>query len=238
MHTTQTLLQLAAQIPTVKKFCLISSLAVVGPSADGTRLDESAPCRPLTTYAQSKIDAEQLTRDFSGKIPIVILRPPTVYGPRDRDILEMFQWIRRGIIPLIGKEEKTLSLIHGVDLARGIAEATFSERTTGNTYFISEERIYTYTELVEFISTIVHKKAIRLRFPSAAVWVLAAATELVFLPSSKTPVLNLEKARIILQPHWVCSPAKLKQDIGFETQISTHDGLLSTHDWYRNMGWL
>ncbi len=238
VQTTQTLLQLAAQIPTLKKFCLLSSLAVVGPSADGIPLDESAPHKPITTYGQSKLEAELLARDFSGKIPIVILRPAAVYGPRDPAVLEMFQWIARGIIPLIGKEEKTLSFIHAADLARGIAEATFSDRTTGNTYHISEERIHTYTELVEFIGTIMDKKAIRVRLPSFVIKAIAAATELMFLSSSKTPVLNLEKVTDLLQPHWVCSPAKIKQDIGFETHIPTFDGLLLTYNWYRQMKWI
>lgn len=238
VETTRALLRVASQVPTLKKFTLISSLAAVGPSPDGTPFDETASCNPITAYGRSKLKAEQIAEEFLDKVPCVILRPPAVYGPRDRDILEIFQWVRRGIIPLIGTTEKTLSLIHGVDLARGIIEATFSERTVGKTYFISEERIHTYSELVRFIGDIMRKKAIPLRLPSVAIWALAALTELAFLPTSKTPVLNLDKARVLLHVHWVCSPAKLKQDIGFETQISTHDGLLSTHDWYRAKGWL
>lgn len=238
VSTTETLLRAAAELRTLKKFTLLSSLTVVGPSLDGKPLDESAPYNPITWYGESKVAAEQLTKQYADRLPILILRPPAVYGPRDRDILEMFRWINRGIVPLLGKEERTLSLIHGVDLGRGIIEASFSEKTTGNTYFISEEEIHRYYDLVERISAIMHKRAIRLYFPRPLVWTLAALSELAYLPSSKTPVLNREKVKDLLQPHWVCSPAKLKQHIGFQPRIPTTEGLLSTYEWYKQHGWL
>jgi dihydroflavonol-4-reductase len=236
--TTETLLRAAENLPTLKKFTLLSSLTVVGPSPNGLPLDESAPYNPITSYGESKVAAEKLVQQYADKIPTLILRPPAVYGPRDRDILEMFRWINRGIIPLLGKEERTLSLIHGLDLARGILEASFAEQTTGKTYFISEDSIHRFVELLDTISQIMVKKTVRVRFPAWLVWTLATLSELAALPGPKAAVLNREKVRDLLQPHWVCSPAKLKQDIGFETRIPTLDGLRSTYRWYQENGWL
>ncbi|MEK6649537.1 MAG: NAD(P)-dependent oxidoreductase, partial [Bacteroidota bacterium] len=134
VETTATLLQVAEQLPHVDRFCLVSSLTVAGPSPDGTPLSEDLPVHPQTAYARSKWEAEKLCRDASSTIPVTIVRPPTVYGPRDRDVLEMFRWVRYGIHPVIGSHDKTLSLVHVRDLVRGIAAAALDPRAVGKTY--------------------------------------------------------------------------------------------------------
>ena len=84
--TTNNLLLAASQLKHVKKFCFISSLTAVGPSATGIPLNENAVCDPITAYGKSKLDAERLCKNYSDKLPIVIIRPPAVFGPRDTDI--------------------------------------------------------------------------------------------------------------------------------------------------------
>ena len=87
-------------------------------------------------------------------IPVTIVRPPTVYGPRDRDVLEMFRWVRYGIHPVIGAPDKTLSLVHVRDLVRGIAAATLHPLGAGKTYFVSNEQTYHGVQLAALPSTI------------------------------------------------------------------------------------
>lgn len=238
VQTTKVLLDVASQLSSLQKFCLVSSLTAAGPSADGTPLVETAPCRPVTEYGRSKFAAEQIAHQFRDKVPLVILRPPAVYGPRDRDILELFVWIRRGLLPTIGKPGKTLSLIHGIDLARGIIAATFHPHSTGKTYFIAEETVHKYEDLVTLASSIIGRKAISVRIPTSAVFLLATFGDLVSLFNSRTPVLNRDRARDLVQRHWVCSPARIRQDIGFRTDIPIDEGLKETYEWYRHAGWL
>ncbi|MGH2568595.1 MAG: NAD-dependent epimerase/dehydratase family protein, partial [Bacteroidota bacterium] len=122
VEATKALLAACAGNAGLRKFCHISTLSAVGPSYDGFPLDEATPCRPISVYGQTKYKAEQAVLSYSEKIPAVVLRPPTVYGPRDTDVLEMYQWVNRGIMPVISKEEKNISMIHVQDLARGILE--------------------------------------------------------------------------------------------------------------------
>jgi dihydroflavonol-4-reductase len=235
---TQAMLAAVAGNRNLKKFCHISSLAAVGPSLDGQPLTEDTPCRPISLYGRSKYEAELAVRSFSGQLPFVILRPPTVYGPRDTDVLEMFQWVKRGIMPVLSREPKKASMIHVHDLARGIIEATISHKTIGKTYFISNPPVYEVAEMVHTMSQIIGKKAISVPIPAFLVYTIAGITQLASRFTSRPSILSLDKARELMMPHWVCSPEKIRQDIGFGTSISLEVGLRGTYEWYKQRGWL
>lgn len=235
---TTSLLEAAKNNTRLKKFCLVSSLTAVGPSRDGTPLDEQTPCRPITTYGKSKLEAENICRSYSHNIPIVIIRPPAVYGPRDQDILEIFRWAVKGVMPIIGGRQKTLSFVYAPDLARAIIEATLSEKTTGETYFVADKPVYLFTDLVRRLAAIAGKKTLSLPIPPFALYSAAAVAQFFSRFSSKPSVLSIEKARDLLQMHWVCSAKKIEQHIGFTCTTPIDDGLRTTYHWYKEQGWL
>jgi nucleoside-diphosphate-sugar epimerase len=236
---TKALLEAAQSNTGLKKFCHISTLSAVGPSYDGRAIDEQAPCLPISVYGKTKAEAEKLVLQASSKLPIVVLRPPTVYGPRDTDVLEMFQWVNRGILPVLGAEDKKLSMIHVKDLARGIFEATASEKTVGETFFISNRPTYLLSEIISLMAQILGKKRARtVRIPAFLLFAVAGATQIVSKFASKPSILSLDKAREILQPHWICSAEKIKTVIGFENTITLEDGLRSTYEWYKEKDWI
>ena len=71
----------------IDRFIFLSSIASVGPNREhGILLNEQSPCRPIDPYGRSKLGAEKLLMNFFKKhgFPIVIVRPPTVYGPSGR----------------------------------------------------------------------------------------------------------------------------------------------------------
>jgi Nucleoside-diphosphate-sugar epimerases len=131
--TTNNLLLAASQLKHLKKFCFISSLTAVGPSPTGIPLNETAPCHPITAYGKSKLEAERLCKNYSEKLPIVIIRPPAVFGPRDTDILEIFKWVNHGLKPILGSSAKTLSLVYAPDLAKGIVRRSMIEPSAKHT---------------------------------------------------------------------------------------------------------
>jgi dihydroflavonol-4-reductase len=236
--STRNLLEAAATNPNLKKFCFISSLTATGPSADGKQVDEDTPCNPITTYGITKLEAETICQLYATRIPLVILRPPAVYGPRDHDGLEIFQWASKGYIPAMGSKEKMVSLIYGPELARAIVEATISEKTTGETYFVSDRQSYSLYETMVKIAGMSGKRAKTLVIPKWLLYGLAGVTEAFSVFQSGPPVLNIEKVRDLVQKNWVCSPRKLEEHIGFRTQVSIEDGLRRTLDWYKEYGWL
>jgi dihydroflavonol-4-reductase len=235
---TKNLLEAAGGIAQLKKFCYISSLSAAGPSPDGTPLTEETACSPITTYGVTKLQAETVCQLHSDRIPVVILRPPPVYGPRDRDTLEIFRWVKRGVIPVFGQKEKRLSLVYGPELARGIVDATISEKTVGQTYFIADGPVYRQSDVLDEAARILGKRTVSVRIPSFLLYPLAGASELISAFSSKPAVLNIEKARDLLQPSWVCNPKKLEEHIGFRNQVPIEEGLRRTLEWYKDYGWL
>jgi dihydroflavonol-4-reductase len=235
---TRNLLEAAAGNSNLKKFCYVSSLTAVGPSPDGTLLDEEAPCHPITAYGVSKLEAETVCELYASRVPIVIMRPPAVYGPRDRDLLDIFRWVKYGFKPVFGSDEKRLSLIYGPELARALVEATLSEKTVGQTYFVADPTAYRLSNVLDQVSKMFGKRGINIRFPSSVLYTLGGFAEFGSAFSSTVPVLNIEKARDLLQTHWVCSPRKLEEHIGFRTQVPLEESLRSTIAWYREYGLL
>ena len=236
--STRNLLEAAAANPKLKKFCFISSLTATGPSLDGKPVDENSPCNPITTYGVTKLEAETICQLHSNRIPIVILRPPAVYGPRDHDGFGLFQLASKGFIPGFGSKEKTVSLIYGPELARAIVEATVSERTTGETYFVADPQAYSFCETMAMAARMCGKRARTLVLPKWLLYGVAGISEAVSVFQSNPPVLNIEKVRDLVQKSWVCSPGKMEEHIGFRTQVPIEDGLKRTLEWYKEYGWL
>lgn len=224
--------------PNLKRFVHISSQAAVGPSETRTPITEERPARPLTTYGKSKWQAEEECRRMMDRIPITIVRPPVVYGERDKDVFEFFNTYKKGLQPMVGFSEKLVSMIHVVDLVRGIVMAGESERTVGHTYFIASMRQYGWAEIGEATRKAMNKGALRIRLPEFVVYIVAAFAEFFSLFSSKPALINFEKARDMVQDYWTCDPSKAKQDFGFEQKISLEEGIRRTVEWYLAEGWL
>src|SRR5438105_10238363 len=80
---TRNLLEAAMRRP-VPRFVYVSSLAAVGPSADGTPVPDDVEPRPVTHYGRSKLEAERAVLAAKDRLHVTVVRPPLIYGPRDR----------------------------------------------------------------------------------------------------------------------------------------------------------
>jgi nucleoside-diphosphate-sugar epimerase len=229
-----------AHAPKLKRFLHVSSLTVTGPSPSlQYPVNEDTPCRPITAYGISKKAAEEVVQEFMQDMPITIVRPPAVYGQRDTAVLTFFQTVARGIAPLIGFDQKRVSLIHGLDLASGIIEAAMSKNTVGKTYFVSSEQFYSWEEIARITQQALGKKSlITLRIPHPLVMGIAGISEFFGKFSSKPPVLNFEKGKDITQRYWICSIEKAKKDFGFRQKIDLENGIKQTVEWYLQHKWL
>jgi nucleoside-diphosphate-sugar epimerase len=161
-----------------------------------------------------------------------------VFGPRDRDILEFFKTVNKGLQPIVGFAQKYVSLIHVTDLVRGFVMAGESPQSIGQSYFVSSKRPYGWKEVGDLTSRIIGKRVIRVRIPEPAVYVIAAIAEAFAMFSSKPALINLEKARDMVQEYWTCDSSKALREFGYEQQISLEEGILNTVDWYRAHGWI
>lgn len=239
VETTRTLLDAIVENgDPIKRIVIVSSQTACGPTLNGKPIDEDCPCNPITTYGKSKFEEEKLARSYMDKLPITICRAPAVYGERDTEIFIYFDTFKKGLLTSIGMKDKSVSLIHVVDLVRGFYLAAMSEKTIGKTYFVTSERPYTWNEVGAVTSKIMSKKPFKVKVPHFMVYSIATIAQFISLFSSKPATLNLEKARDLVQQSWTCSPGKAYKDFGYKQEISLEEGIKRTVEWYKEMKWL
>jgi nucleoside-diphosphate-sugar epimerase len=222
----------------ISRFIHVSSQAAVGPSPTLIPIDESHPANPLTFYGKSKWAAEEYVQSLLGKMPITIVRPPAVYGPRETDILEFFRTVKFGVIPQLGGSDKYLSLIHVKDLVRGIMIAGEHEKSVGNTYFITSPEPYSWEEISRITLNILQKKGFRVPLPVPLIKTVAAVSERIASLTKKPALVNKQKVIEMEQDFWTCSPNKAKKELGFEAEIGLENGIRETLIWYKEQKWL
>ncbi|MCA0388285.1 MAG: NAD-dependent epimerase/dehydratase family protein [Bacteroidetes bacterium] len=239
VENTRTLLDAALESGApIKKFVVSGSQTVAGPSPDGKPITEAHTPNPLTTYGKSKLEQEKLVISYKSRLPVTVLRCPAIYGERDTEVGLFFQTYAKGLFTKVGFAKKTISLLHVHDVVNGLYLAAMSPKSSGEVYFLSSEKVYTWDEVGEICHKIFGRKAFKLVFPHAMVYVVSAVAQFFSMFSSKAATLNLEKARDLVQMHWVTSPAKAMKDFGFRQEVSLEEGIKRTVAWSKKEGWI
>jgi nucleoside-diphosphate-sugar epimerase len=221
----------AALVARVPRFVHVSSLAAAGPSPDGRALDEDAPCAPVSMYGRTKLEGEREVLRHADAMQVTVIRPPAVYGPRDRGLLDMFKVVAGGVLPLIGGP-KRVSIVHVEDLVRGIVEAP------AGVYFLANERAHSVADLLEVIRSALGRRALRVAVPDRVVRLLGRVAEKTLPWLGKGGLFSHDKAVELTQPFWVCSPARARRVFGWQPRIPIERGLADTLAWYRAEKWL
>jgi nucleoside-diphosphate-sugar epimerase len=224
--------------PQIKRFVYISSQAAVGPGKNEQPLDEMAPCNPITDYGKSKLEGEKIVLKYSSKLPVTIVRPPAVYGPRDSDILSFFKVVNKGFKAFLGKGERYLSLCYVEDLIEGIILAAESPKAIGQIYFIADDQIYSWGEAFQIIAKVLNKKTVTLRIPEVFLYIIAFVSENIAGLFRKSTSINMQKIKEITQKYWLCDVSKAKRELSFSPQYPLEEGAKKTVRWYREKGWL
>lgn len=217
----------------VKRFLYMSSLAAAGPSLDGTPLYETAEPRPVSVYGASKLKGELATLAYKERMPVSIIRPPAVYGPRDRDFFLFFKMVGRGFYPYWGK--CYYSLVYVDDLVRGLIMAAESHEAEGKIYFLSDGGIYSNEDIVNEIMQVMDTRAVRMKIPAFIMKFIANAGEKL---ADGPTIINLDKLREIKHSHWTCNSKKAENELGFIPKVKLKEGIKWTADWYRTHKWL
>jgi len=226
----------AASLQPPQRFVLVSSLAAGGPTTPGHPIDEARRPAPVTPYGQSKLAAETLVRVMP--FPWTIVRPPAVYGERDREVLKVFKLARRGVVPVFGDGSQELSVIYAGDLAGALVAAATSPGAARKVYYAAHPTVTTSRDLVRAVGRAVGRDPRIVPLPApvarAMLWAIGSIAHL----AGRATVLSADKADEFLAPAWTCRPDALTRDTGWRAATDLSAGLQRTADWYRTEGWL
>jgi nucleoside-diphosphate-sugar epimerase len=231
---TENLLRaVSANVPSLKRFVYLSSLSAVGPSGNGLALDEMKEPNPVSSYGRSKREGEQVSLRYKDTLPVTIIRPPAVYGPRDRDFYLFFKMLKRGFYPDWGK--CYYSLLYVDDLVTGMIMAAEAPGAVGGIYFLSDGMVYSNEDIANAIVQVLNTKALRLRIPKTVMNLLIGISERL---SSEVSIINRDKLKELSHSHWVCDSGKAARELGFIPKVMIKEGMKWTVDWYRIHQWL
>ena len=208
----------AAKAAGVKRFIHVSSMAAREPD--------------LSDYGWSKAKGEQVVA--ASGLDWTIVRPPAVYGPGDRETLELFKMAKRGVmfLPPAGR----ISVIEVSDLSRFLLTLLDHDDTVGETYEPDDgyETGWTHETFAEAIGAAVGRKRVStIAMPRPLVRLGARIDRLV---RGKKAKLTLDRASYFSHPDWVSKrrpPIEL-----WRPHIETNAGLKATAVAYRAAGWL
>jgi len=249
LEGTKNLLEVSAKFNPrcLQMFIFLSSQAVTGPSPSDASHDEEKPknendaCNPITDYGKSKLLAEQEVMKYKDNIPVVIIRPSTVYGPRDKDVYFIFKLANYGIFPIIGDKNRKISVCFVKDLVNALVslvERKFNTEINGKIYFIAEEKPYRWDEIGEVLSTALRKKLVKLTIGKNTLFLAAAISEQTAKLFSKgQTIFNRQKAQELIGS-WACDVSLAKKELRFVAKIPLLEGARITFSWYKKHRWL
>ena len=209
----------AARAAGVSRFVFVSSLAAREPS--------------LSMYGGSKARAEEVVAG-SG-LDWSIVRPPAVYGPGDRETLELFKMAKFGL--MLMPPEGRLSLIHARDLARLLLALAAPGAPAGVTIEPDDGHPggWTHRSLAVALGRAVGTPPLLRSAPSSLLHLAARADRLFRGSNAK---LTPDRAAYFAHRDWLVDPERAAPDGLWSPQIPTDLGLAETAGWYRREGWL
>lgn len=209
----------AARKAGVRRFVHISSLAAREPD--------------LSDYGWSKAKSELLVA--ASGLDWTIVRPPAVYGPGDRETLELFRMAKRGFFALPPRGR--FSVIHVEDLCALILAVLDSPDSWSEIYEPDDgrENGWDNRHFARTLGRIYGKRAATLSMPKAALSLASVLDRLFRRDAAK---LTPDRVGYFCHPDWVVTPERKPDPNLWKPEVRTPTGLKETAEWYRNEGWL
>jgi nucleoside-diphosphate-sugar epimerase len=200
--------------------------------------DTPLPKRHRDGYSQSKVEAEQLAMHYYKEfgVPVVILRPGFVYGPRDRTVLpRIIDNLRKGTMRYPGaRGARALNTIFVENLVDAVFLAVAAEAAVGEVYNLTDGEFVSKRRFIEAVAD-----AMGLPHPTLAppLWLARIVTwgaeSLAKMRGAKeAPAFNFTRLKF-MGLNLDFSIEKAKNQLGYSPRVKFEEAIGETMDWYK-----
>ena len=230
---TQNLLNVASEH--LQKFVLFSSIAVYGlPAYVGpiVNWNETRTKKPSEPYGESKLEAEKRViqwHQLTGQ-SYTIIRPTTVYGPRDHQgILELYRAIRGHYYLPIGQGKNLMDYVFVKDLVRGACLAQVGKQHDSD-YILGCGNPETSSEIARQVAKSIGMTIASVRIPKLLA--LGVSYPIAWLGRAFSIKVPLYPNRVkVLSTDCYYDVSQAKTEIGYRPRTSFADGAKLTGRW-------
>ncbi len=210
------LVRICAQQNPLPRFLLLSSLAAGEPQ--------------LSPYAHSKREGEKVLASESGFMKWTVLRPPAVYGAKDRELLPLFRLMSRGLALVLGPKDARISLLYIEDLVAAIAKWLNTDMNKNAVFEIHDGKAngYSWDEIVAITSDVCKKRIFKLRVSKSMLRIIAISSISIAKLLNYKPMLTPKKVNELTHFDWVCDNTNLQAEIDWQPQFLFSEGLRCT----------
>jgi len=196
-----------------QRFLFISSLAARYPQ--------------LSWYANSKFIAEQKLIAMASDISLGIFRPTAVYGPGDKELKPVFNWLLRGILPRLGNAESLLSFLHVSDLAEAVYQWLIVNISETTPFELCDGAVegYSWKRLQEIGSSIRGSPVHLIGVPLPLLKLAADVNMLSHRLMRNEPMLTRSKIQELTHNDWSANNSHISQCINWCPEVSVERAL-------------
>lgn len=208
------------------RFIFFSTINVYGEGTDGQSVyTEDSPLNPSSWYAESKVKAEELVREYPNA---VILRLGAVYGPTMKgNYVSLARLLGKGVRLMVGNGKNRRTLVHVEDVVNAAILAAEHPVAVGKTFNITDGNIHTFDDIARAIQEAQGRKEGMVYLPAEPFkWVLAGGKSIadrVGFSRFPSPML-VDK----LTEDMAVSGDKIKRDLGYVPQYDLRSGWKQT----------
>jgi len=223
----------------LQRFVHLSTLGVYeARHHHGTDESASLPEAHIDSYTQTKVESEQLALRYQREhgVPVVVLRPGFIYGPRDRTVMpRLIQMLTQGKVHYLGGDLRALNTIYVGNLIEAMFLAVDAPGAVGQVFNLTDGELVTRQRFFDAVCGGLNLPPPHQRLPR---WLAGLVVRFLRWQGLRA---TRKGRRALLPPaqykflllNLDFSIEKAKRELGYRPRWSFDQGMAETIAWYK-----